>query len=113
LAFYFNSANVFNSIKMNKYDIGKNLFDEIVRKVLYPLTDYASDPSLFYGYVIKILGHTKSFIKESDVTKDIRYDFYIPQGIAEKYKAKDISGQAVLNSSIILMDDERIELKLQ
>ena len=113
LSFGFDSLNVYNSIKLNKYDIGKRLFDDIVRKILNPLIKYINDPNSFYGYAIKIKGHTKSFIKDSDITKDIRYSFYIPQRVAEQYKAKDISGQAVLNSSIILMDDERIELKLQ
>jgi len=37
----------------------------------------------------------------------------IPEKIVRQYKNKDISGQQVLDASVILMDGERIELKLQ
>jgi len=109
----FNSANVYNSIKFDKYDIGKQLFDEVVRKILYPLDTFLNNSPFFQGYSIEIDGHTKNFVTEKEVKKDIKYKFYIPKDIANKYISKDISGQKILNNSIILMDNERIELKLQ
>ena len=113
LQFEFNNSNVFNSLKMNKYDIGKEIFDEVIRKILSPLNDYIGNSELFYGYDLAVTGHTKSFSEKDSVTEDIEYRFMIPESIVSKYKDKDISGQQVLDSSIILMDDERVEFRLQ
>jgi hypothetical protein len=113
LSFTFDNINVFNSIKLNKYDIGKTLFDEVVRKILNPLNDNFIDSKLFFGYDITVIGYTKSFIDEYALNKKIIYRFLIPNETVKKYKNKDITGQQVLDQSIILMDDERIDLKLQ
>jgi hypothetical protein len=116
LQFTFVSSNTYNSLKLNKYDIGKKLFDDVVRKVLNPLNEHISNPKMFYGYDLKVIGHTKNFAdkySEYSAGTPIEYRFIIPGDIVKKYKNKDISGQAVLDSSVILMDDERIELKLQ
>lgn len=113
LAFVFNNTNVYNSLKLNKYDIAKTLFDEVIRKVLNPLNDYLGDSEGFFGYDLTVWSHTKSFADEYASSKKIIYRFLIPNEIVKKYKLKDISGQQVLDASIILMDDERIDLKLQ
>jgi len=60
-----------------------------------------------------VIGYTKDFTEEYSTAKPIEYRFMIPENVVRKYKNKDISGQQVLNASVILMDDERIELKLQ
>lgn len=81
-----------------------------------PLNDHISNPKMFYGYDLKVIGYTKNFAdkySEYSAGTPIEYRFMIPEDIVRKYKNKDISGQVVLDSSIILMDDERIELKLQ
>lgn len=113
LKFKFVNTNVYNSLRLTKYDIAKILFDEVIRKILDPLNYHISDPTQFYGYDLTILAGTKSFARKSDTPTLIEYRFIIPQATVRKYKDKDISGQDVLNESIILMDDERIELKLQ
>lgn len=113
LHFSFISTSVYNSLRLNKYDIGKRLFDEVVRKVLNPLNEYISDPKAFYGYDLEVIGHTKNFTNEYATGQPIEYRFMMPEKIVKKYKDKDISGQQVLDSSIVLMDDERTELKLQ
>ena len=113
LQFKFTNVNVYNSLKLDKYEIGKRLFDEVVRKVLSPLNEHAAESKLFYGYDLTIVGHTKSFAKKYATAKPIEYRFMIPEKVVRQYKNKDISGQQVLDASVILMDDERIELKLQ
>lgn len=113
LQFKFTNVNVYNSLKLDKYDIGKLLFDEVVRKVLTPLNEHVAESNLFYGYDLTVVGHTKSFAEEYATAKPIEYRFMIPEKIVIQYKNKDISGQQVLDASVILMDDERIELKLQ
>jgi len=112
LTFKFESMNVYNSIRYNKYDIGKILFDEVIRKILEPLNIYLFNVMGFSSFDLTVIGKTKDFLNE-DKEKDIIYRFIIPKEIVTQYKNKDISGQTVLDKSIILMDDERIELKLQ
>ena len=117
----FNSKNVarkvrnvgYNSLKLNKYDVGKRLFDEVVRKILTPLNKYVNVSDIFYGYNLIVIGQYKNFLHENDKAKIIEYQFMIPANIVKQYKNKDISGQQVLDGSVILMDDERIQLKLQ
>ncbi|MDP1816779.1 MAG: hypothetical protein Q8K92_20160, partial [Leadbetterella sp.] len=113
LQFKFANINVYNSLKLNKYDIGKTLFDDVIRKILSPFNEYIGNSNLFYGYDITVVGHTKSFAEEYATSKAVEYRFLMPEGVVRKYKNKDISGQQVLDQSVILMDDERIELKLQ
>jgi hypothetical protein len=109
----FVSTNVYNSLRLTKYDVGKTLFDEVIRKILAPLNSYISDPNQFYGYDINITGFTKAFTNETWPTIIIKYRFIMPQEAIKRYEDKDISGQDLLNQSIILMDDQRIELRLQ
>jgi hypothetical protein len=108
----FSCTQTFNSLKVNKYDIGKNLFDEIVRKVLTPL-NALSDSTSFWGYDLLVRSSTKSFLDETGSPESLEYRFLIPEAVVRKYKNKDIGGQQVLDSSYVLLNDERIELKLQ
>ena len=78
-----------------------------------PLNEYVGSSDLFYGYDLTVIGYTKSFIEENATEKPIEYRFLIPAKVVTQYKNNDISGQQVLDTSVILMDDERIELKLQ
>lgn len=107
-----NSTTEYNSLKFNKYDIGKQIFDESLRKILSPLNEHISSPKMFFGYDIIINGHSKNFGKESAVPETIKYRFLMPQSAVKSYKDQDIAGQQLLDASIILMNDERIELKL-
>ena len=113
LQFKFTNVNVYNSLKLDKYDIGKRLFDEVIRKVLTPLNEHIGNSKLFYGYDLTLVGNTKSFTEDYATPKQIEYRFLIPGKTVSLYKDKEITGQQVLDSSVILMDDERIELKLQ
>lgn len=116
LKFIFISSTSYNSLRLDKYGVGKKLFDEVVRKVLNPLNEDIADPKLFYGYDLTVVGHMKNFAdkySEYLIGDAVNYRFLMPEKLVRQYKDKDISGQALLDGSIILMDDERIELKLQ
>lgn len=113
LRFVLNSTTSYNSLRLNKYEVAKELFDEVIRKALNPLTDYLANSNAFYGYDISITGYTRNFTDEYAVNQPILYRFLIPKESVNKYKQKDISGQQLLDSSVILMNDERIDLKLQ
>lgn len=107
------SAITYNSLKLNNYDIGKRLFDDVARKVLNPLNTFISDPKLFFGYDLLIVGHTKDFSLDDAAPRPLEFRFLMPESAVKSYKNKDISGQQLLNRSVILLDDERIDLTLQ
>lgn len=113
LNFTFQSTYEINLLKLNKYDIAKRFFDNIVRQVLEPLNRQFFNTTLFYGYDIKIIGSAKSFADKYASSQEIIYRFLIPNDVVKSYKDKDISSQTLLDKSIILMDDDRIELQLQ
>lgn len=108
-----NSDNVYNSLKMDKYAIGKQLYDEVVRKLLNPLNDHIAAPKAYFGYDIVVNGYTKNLTEKYAVPTKIEYRFLLPESAVRRYKDKDISGQALLDAGVILMDDERVEFKLQ
>lgn len=107
------SENVFNSLKLNRYEIGRQVFDDTVRKILNPLNEKISDPKSFYGYNIIVETGMKSFTDENAVRESLKYEFMMPQSAVRSYKDKDISGQKLIDESIVLLNDERIDLKLQ
>lgn len=112
LSFKFVNTVSYNSIQKNKYDIGKSLFDDVVRKILTPLSETITQTNNFDGFDLTIIGHTRNFADKYATDSKVEYKFIIPNKTSQEYKNKDISGQKVLDSSIILMDNERIELKL-
>lgn len=106
-----NSTVVYNSLKSDKYDIGKNLFGELVVKILDSLV-MIEDENIS-GVNLRVTGYTKSFAEEYASNTAIKYDFIMKKETIRKYKDKDITSQKLLDDSVILMDNERIELKLQ
>ena len=108
-----NSDSVYNTLKLNNYAIGTKVFDEVVRKMIDPLNGAVKASKTNYGYDIVVIGHSKDFSEKYAVAKNLEYRFLIPEAVARRYKDKDISGQELLNNSIVLLDDERIDLKLQ
>lgn len=108
-----NSENVYNSLKLDRYAVGKQIFDESVRKILNPLNDKISDPKLFYGYNLIVNTRTKSFSEKYAIGDAMKYEFLMPQGSVKSYKDKDISGQKLIDDSVVLLNDERIDLKFQ
>jgi hypothetical protein len=108
-----NSTTTYNNLKVDRYGMGKALFDETVRKVLTPLNDAVAAPRAYYGYDIVVYGHSKNFVEKYDSPKKMEYRFLMPETSVRRYKDKDISGQALLDASVLLLQDERIDLKLQ
>jgi len=113
LTFDFIHTNEYNSLKLDKYEIAKRIFDEVIRKVLNPLNDNLENSKEFEGYKLMVKTRTRSFTEDKDRSEDLIYEFYIPQNIVKSYKNLDITGQQVLDNSIILLNSERIDLKLQ
>lgn len=102
----------YNSIKLNKYDIGKKVYDEIIRKMLDNFKILLEN-DLTNGVSVKVFTYTKNFTDDKEEKEKLEYKFIMPKEDIIKYKNMDITGQELLNNSYILMSGERIELKLQ
>lgn len=113
LNFKFMSVNVYNSIQLNNYDIGKRLFNEVIRKSLGIINSYIFSSKQYYGIDITVISHKKNFVDDNSSGEQIIFRFLIPNEIIMQYNNKEISDQQLLNSSFILMNEKLIELKLQ
>ena len=113
MRFQFTDSNVYNSIKLTNYDIAKRVFDDVIRKLLNPLNDNLSKSQDVDGYCMIIHSKYKNFIDENSISKDLVYKFYLLKQEVVNYKNNDITGQQLVDRSIILLNDERIDLKFQ
>lgn len=103
---------IFNEINMTNYSIASKLFDEVIRKLLDELIEYKSNGTN-HGFDIQIKTSSVNFVDKTKDVKNLVYRFYIPQKSVQVYKDKDISGQQLIDQSIILLNDDRIDLRLQ
>lgn len=102
----------YNNLKLNKYDIGEKLYDEVIRKMLNNFLIILEN-EIVNGVSINVFAYTKNLANEYEEKEKIKYKFIMPKNYILKYKNLDITGQELLNNSYILMNDERIQLKLQ
>jgi len=112
LKFVFTNASVYNSIRLSKRDVASKMYEDVVLKILDPLNISLGDSQFFYGFDIVVNSHIKNFVEEYSVAQKIEYRFLFPSSEIRKYKNNDITSQALLDNSYIIMDNERIELKL-
>lgn len=83
------------------------------RIALKAIDDYFGGIGGYYGYDITIVTNAKNFVSQTSKSVVMQYRFLVPAKIVRQYKDKEISSQQVLDSSIILLDDDRIELQLR
>lgn len=91
--------------------LGSIVFDELVRKILDVTKSYGKLP--VDGYDISV---ETQVADRSDNYRNVTakvYRFYLPKQAVEKYKDKDITSQQLIDASVVLLNDDRIELKLQ
>lgn len=106
------NAVTYNELKYKKNDVAGAVFDEVVTKNLSALYAYTGDLGGFFGYNFEVTAYVKDFSKKYGDTKSIQFEFLIPKQSALKFCDKDISRQSLLDQSIVIMDNERIDVKL-
>ncbi|MBU4264442.1 MAG: hypothetical protein KKC76_21555 [Proteobacteria bacterium] len=109
----FVDGNTYNLIKLNKYQIGARLFDETIRKIVGNEVLPEIIRNDLYGYNIEIVSSAANFLNKADTFEGLRYSFFIPKKQATEYAQKDIAGQDLIDSSTVLLNDERVKIKLQ
>jgi hypothetical protein len=112
LSFKLRNSLMFNENKLTNYMIGAIVFEDVVRKMLLQMAVTAADVKAD-GYDITVLSTKKSFVDNQSIAKPINFHFYFPKQLVAKYQDKDISAQQLLDGSITLLNDDRVDLKLQ
>lgn len=107
---------VFNSEKNTRYENVRDIVDMVVRGVV-GIMDANFNDWCVAGYNITIHAERRSFIKsrlvESDPSSELLIlDMYLPKETVHQYKENDITGQRLIDSSIILLNGERIDVKM-
>ena len=105
-------TSVHNSLKLSNQQIGINMFEEVVRKILNVVAPaVATLPMDGYYFMIQTAAGDPS--KEYADKKILAYRFYLPKQAVWKYNDKVITGQQLIDASVVLLNNERIDLKLQ
>ena len=107
-----NNRMDFNDNLLTSYAIGARVFDEVVKKMLQQVSTDSADLG-FDGYDITVHSQKKAFTNKDSELKVVDFRFYFPKQLVNKYAEKDISGQQLLDGSIILLNGDRVDLKLQ
>ena len=102
----------YNELKLNNYGIGVLVFDEVVRKMLKPVASASKDIPV-EGLKISIQTLKSNFIEKSSPGELLKFDFYMPKVQTLRYIDADISGQKLIDNSIVLLNDERIDIELK
>ncbi|MBK6999044.1 MAG: hypothetical protein IPH35_03390 [Rhodoferax sp.] len=62
---------------------------------------------------LDFLSAAKDFTGKSATPTKLEYRFLMPQDAVRRYKEQELSGQQLVGQSVVLLNDERIDLKLQ
>lgn len=108
-----NSLNTYNTLKVGKYEHAREVFDNVVRKSLTPLHGAVATQPGITGYDVVVEGSSKDFSKKHESANTTEFRFLMPEKVIRQYLDKDISGQKLLDASVVLFDGERVDLKLQ
>lgn len=112
LSFKLYNNKEYNEGKQTSYMIGTTVFDEVVRRILLSMSPVAPDMKTD-GYDIAVASTKRDFASREALPKPVNFRFYFPRQLVAKYQDKDISGQQLLDGSVILLNDDRVDLKLQ
>lgn len=112
LSFKLKNQTAFNENKLTNYMIGTMVFDDVARKMLLAMAASAAELKVD-GYDISVSSTKGNFSDGTVPPKPVDFRFYFPKQLVAKYQDKDISGQQLLDGSVILLNDDRVELKLQ
>lgn len=112
LSFKLTNKVKFNENKLTSYMIGADVFDDVVKKLLLVMGVTSSELGVD-GYSISVASTKQGFGDLEGPVKPVNFEFYFPKKLVESYLDRDISGQKLLDGSVILLNDDRVDLKLQ
>jgi hypothetical protein len=113
LRIFIDNGDVYNFLKLSKYAIGGKMFDDYVVNIISDNKNTFENKYPFSGYDIAISTNGEDFLNKGTTREQLVYRFLVYKGEIELYKSKKITGQQVLNSSVILLNEKRIQINLQ
>ena len=103
----------YNTLRVSMYEAASMTFDEIVKKLAKKIsTDFKKQDDIA-GFIFFVSYTNRDFLEKYDVPKYVTNEFILPKESCKKYASLDITNQDLINSSIVLVDGERISLNLQ
>lgn len=103
----------YNTLKVSMYDAASMTFDEIVKKLAIKImTDFKKQDAIA-GFIFKVTYTNKDFSEKNDWPRNVTNEFILPKEACGQYAALDITNQDLIDHSIVLVDGERIALRLQ
>lgn len=103
----------FDTASGSQYLHAQEIFDRVASKALSPLHSIVGVNEGYIGYDVEVVGAARNFNVPGGVVQKRQFRFLMSEAAVRKYREKDITGQALLNTSVILLDDERIEVTLK
>ena len=107
---------VFNSEKSSRYENVRDIIDAVIRGVAKIM-----DTNFYHwcvsGFKIEVHAERRSFInsrmKRYDPSAEVlNLNIYLLKDMVHKYKEDNITGQHLIDSSIVLLNGERIDVKM-
>ena len=109
-----NSQLIFNELILSDYDIAKkyyiNYVISYIRSSSYIKT---KDRNLFGSYIFIKTKIKNFFEKKDEVGKEISLSYYLPETSINKFLAQEISRQQLIDESVVLINQDRVDIKLQ
>ena len=110
-SFSFECKSVYNSNRLNEYDIVKKLLDENIYSLIKVINDFLPFDKNKVGLCINVDFYSKNFLEENTNSKKYKVRYYFFNDLLKKYLLKDISRQELLSKSVILLNDDKIDIK--
>lgn len=104
-------GNIYNTLQMNQLQrVARSLREHIV-PVIKPLAGDVSASSMS-GVKVSFKVNFKSFLEKHAVPSVDNVVMYVPAAALKQFADADISSQKLLDSSAILVNDDRVEISL-
>jgi hypothetical protein len=102
----------YNIPQLSQYQIGAVIFDNGIRQLLTALDQTSRSSLQSSGFNLSYLVDVEDYSNPTAIRTKKRYDFYLDREEVTRYKQQDISRQVLLNRSIVLIDGERVDIRL-
>lgn len=106
----FECNDIYNSYKLDEHDIIKKLLNENIYSLIKDSNEFLSFQKNKLGLKINVVFYSRNFLNDNSAIKKSEVVYYFFNDILKKYLLKDISRQDLLAKSIILLNEDKIDI---
>jgi len=103
----------YNTIRISSYEAASMTFDNVVKKLAKQIIHEFENMDDIAGFIFNVMYTNKDFLAESELPEEVINEYVINKEPLLQYANLDITNQNLIDSSIVLVDGERIALNLQ